>query len=797
VAVAVPRSPELIAAWIGILAAGCAYVPLDPAHPDERLLFQIRDAGACVLLADGPAAARLAAAPCPVLLLGDVLRGLEARAGEVPVDAGDLAYVIHTSGSTGRPKGVAVTHRGLSNLVEWHLRTFELGGLDRTSFLAGVSFDAAAWEVWPTLAAGASLHLPDEEIRAIPERLRDWLVTEGVTVAFLPTVTAARALSLAWPETGPLRLLLTGGDRLPQGSRPGIRFRVLNQYGPTETTVVATSGEVTEEAGAPAIGRPISNLRIHLLDGGFAAVPVGVPGELWISGPGLARGYLGNAALTADRFRPDPQAELPGGRLYRSGDLARWRADGRIEFLGRRDRQVKIRGVRVEPGEIETILAEHPAVREVFVAPRKDDSGERWLAAYVVATGEVPAARDLRDWARTHLPEALVPAAFAFLPELPLTRHGKVDAAALPAVRRGGGDRAPSLAPPRDAVEQRLAELWQEVLEVRIVGRTDSFFDLGGHSLAAVLLLDRVERHFGRRLPLASLFARPTLAAMAEALRDEEGEPSAGSLVALQPDGERTPLFCVHAAGGSVLPYRELAARLAPARPLLAFQAPGLDGGAPLASVEALAAHHVEVLRASRPQGPYLLAGWSLGGVVAVEMGRRLRAEGAEVTAVLLFDTVTPGAGALPEAPDEAILMELFARELGLPAAPFGRSRETLGQLPPERRLEWLCERARTAGRIPPTAGPEDVERLFGVFRSVVLAVRDHPLHPYSGRLVLFRASEGPRRPPALGWEELGTGGLDVEVVPGDHFTILREPDVARLAESLEAWLARVSPWPA
>ncbi|HEX8430060.1 MAG TPA: amino acid adenylation domain-containing protein, partial [Longimicrobium sp.] len=423
-----------------------------------------------------------------------------------------LAYVIYTSGSTGQPKGVMVEHRNLANLVHWHTDAFALAPGERASSVAGVGFDAAAWEIWPALCAGATLALPDDT--RDPEALLEWWAAQSLDVSFLPTPLAEFALDRGITG-GPSRTLLTGGDRLRRAPADGLGFTLVNNYGPTETTVVATSGAVTGSA-KPHIGRPIANARVYLLDGHGEPVAPGVAGEMYIGGAGVARGYLNRPELTAERFLEDPFSGEPGARMYRTGDLARWLPDGNIEFLGRTDFQVKIRGFRVEPGEIEARLAEHPAVREAVVVARDDAPGDARLVAYVVA-GDAVETDSLREHLAARLPEYMVPAAFVRLPALPLTPNGKVDRRALPAPE-GDAFASRGYEAALGDHERAVAAIWAAVLGVERVGRWDAFFDLGGHSLGAVQVVSRVRMALGVEASVGDLFLRPVLADFARGL---------------------------------------------------------------------------------------------------------------------------------------------------------------------------------------------------------------------------------------------------------------------------------------
>jgi len=522
VGVCLERSPELVVALVAILKAGAAYVPLDPAHPAERLAFMLRDAQAPVVLTHEGLRDRVAGLGARVICLDREETGSEGGDGcglPGPLDPASLAYVVYTSGSTGRPKGVEVTHGGLAHLVAWHRRAYALVPQDRTTLLASLSFDASVWEIWPTLTAGASLHLPDETTRSTPAALRSWLVEQDISVTFLPTPLAEAVLQEPWPEASPaLRWLLTGGDRLHPLAPHERAFRVVNHYGPTEVTVVTTAGAVdhAQDPGDPAIGRPIDNTRVYVLDRLGRPVPQGVAGELYIGGDGLARGYLRRPELTAERFVPDCCSGEPGARLYRTGDLVRHLEDGCLEFLGRADDQVKIRGFRVEPGEIEAALFAHPAIREAAVVAGEDGTGGVRLIAYAtLRPGATVAAEEIGRFLAGRVPDHMVPSTFEVLAALPLTPNGKIDRRAL-ALREAAPARFVQGGAPRTPVEQGLAEIWAGVLGLRRVGIHEDFFERGGHSLLATRVIGQVRRTFDVELPLRALFESPTVARLAE-----------------------------------------------------------------------------------------------------------------------------------------------------------------------------------------------------------------------------------------------------------------------------------------
>jgi amino acid adenylation domain-containing protein len=535
VAVLATRGPSLIAALYGVLKAGAAYLALDPDHPAERLAFMARDAGVPMVLAEPGLQAAAAACGVPTVLLEpeELQQSGECAAAAVPtVPPESLAYVIYTSGSTGRPKGVQIPHGGLVNLVRWHHAAYRLVPSDRVSQVAGLGFDASVWEIWPCLAAGASLWLAPEEVRPSPPRLRDWLARQGIDLSFLPTPLAEAALAGPWPAALALRALLTGGDRLQRRPGRGRGFRLVNHYGPTESSVVATVAEVAPEGpGAPLIGRPVDNHRVYLLDAEMQPVPPPAPGEIFLGGAGLARGYAGRPDLTAERFVPDPFASEPGSRLYRTGDRARHELSGALEFLGRLDEQLEVRGVRIEPGEIEAALDRCPGVRTSAVTRCDGAQGGPCLAAWWVAEEGVPAPSDaeIRSFLRDVLPEVMIPEVFVPLTSLPLTDHGKVDRRALGALPAAVTRRTATTAvwvAPRTPLEQVLAGMWCEVLGVERVGVHDDFFALGGHSLQAAELVAAVEESFDMQLSLRAFFAASTVAGLAARLL-EAADPRA------------------------------------------------------------------------------------------------------------------------------------------------------------------------------------------------------------------------------------------------------------------------------
>jgi amino acid adenylation domain-containing protein len=534
VGICIDRSLDMIVALLGVLKAGAAYVPLDPAFPKDRIDFMIQDAGLAVIVTHS----RLRA------LIGGEARAvcLDAERDEIAAESGahvessagasSLAYVIYTSGSTGRPKGVQLEHRSVVNFLRSMHREPGIGANDRVLSVTTLSFDIAGLEIFGPLTVGGTVIIADRATALDGQRLMELIDSSDATLMQATPATWRLLLESGWEGKSGLKILC-GGEALPRDIADRLLLsskELWNMYGPTETTIWSTVARVVPEERLPHIGRPIANTKVYVLDQSGQPMPIGVPGELYIGGDGVARGYLGRPELTAERFVNDPFVEQAGARMYRTGDLARWRADGVLECLGRVDQQVKIRGYRIEPGEIETLLAGYSAVAQAAVVARPDASGEQSLVAYLVATtGSALEAAALRRFLSETLPEYMIPSAFVVLPELPLTPNGKIDRKALPAPENRTIASA-TYASPQNETETAIVAIWQEVLKVERVGRHDNFFDLGGHSLLVVQVQNRLQKKFSRNIMLIELFQHSTVAALAAFL---EGDGSGAEEIEL------------------------------------------------------------------------------------------------------------------------------------------------------------------------------------------------------------------------------------------------------------------------
>ncbi len=645
VALALERSIELIVSIVAVAKTGGAFLCIDVDGPVERNAWIVADAGVAVVVSRRALAVVLPTVE-RVFLDDDIAREYPTTG---PPEAGSphsLAYVIYTSGTTGEPKGIAVEWCSLTNLACWHADAFGISARDRVSQIASPIFDAMVWEIWPNLSRGACICIPPDDIRASPAQLQSWLVSQRVTVAFVPTPLTETLLALQWPAETSLRTLLTGGDVLH--TRPGrfLPFALVNNYGPSECTVVATSGVISPDDDGhhlPSIGQPIAGVEIYLLDADGHPVPAGVPGEIFIGGQGVARGYINRPDITAERFIQCP-IQGQSTRLYRTGDLARRAPDGSIHFMGRLDGQIQLRGYRIEPGEIEAVLCRHPGVAEAVVVVRELDAREMLIAYVVAARGTDLHTQTIRRFLQAKLPRYMIPTCFVAVEHLPITANGKIDRARLPAPLLSSQTIFPEQAAAVSSLEQAIVEIWKSTLHLDAVGCDDNFFDLGGNSLLAIELLETIRLHVHRDLSLPGFFAAPTVRGLARLCEEPPTTSSTGILVPIQPVGSRPPFFCAAPVLGTVFPYYDLAYLMKPDQPFYGLQPLGIaDRNATSWAIESIARQYVRAIRQVQPEGPYHIGGWSFGGLVAFEMARQLVEEGEIVPLLLVLDTPAPG----------------------------------------------------------------------------------------------------------------------------------------------------------
>jgi amino acid adenylation domain-containing protein len=822
------RSLEMIIALLGILKAGGAYVSLDPKYPVERLQFMLEDAQPAVLLTQARLRKSLPQGldskqfisgkePARLICVDAEAQAISQEETGNPFSRAtpeSLAYVCFTSGSTGRPKGVCVPHRGVVRLVKGtNYATFTP---DETFLqLAPISFDASTFEIWGSLLNGARLEIFPPQFSSLSE-LGTFIQKSKITTLWLTAGLFHQMVEEQLESLQGVRQLLAGGDVLSvahvKNALANLKScRLINGYGPTENTTFTCchtiNGPCADDCSIP-IGRPLSNTQCYVLDRNFQPVPLGVYGELYTGGDGLADCYLNCPELTQEKFMANPFSTKPGARLYRTGDLVRYLPEGELEFLGRADLLVKIRGFRVEPGEIEAKLAKHPAVRDCVVVARDLASMDKQLVAYLVAACKPePTGSELRAYLKEKLPEYMVPSTYVSMEQLPLSPTGKVDRRALPAPDRGRPELEKQYLAPRDPVEVQLTLIWEELLGIQPIGVQDKFFDLGGHSLLAVRLFAHIEKTFGKKLPLTILFQTPTIEELANALRTKEVSSSRSLLVAIQDKGSKPPLFLIHGAGGGILwGYANLGVHFDGDQPIYGIESPGMRGMEELTSIEAMATRYVDEIRGVQPTGPYYLGGYCFGGNVAYEMARQLRARGEQVGLLALFESM-PLHGTYQRirwwSPGFAFH---FVPNLFYWIRDFWRLRPEVRRDVMERKFRvW----GRTVGRkllrksakkgqeafdlegvISTVQIPENEQRLWQVH---LRAVEEYVTKPYPGPATLFRTQRQPlfcSFDKGYGWGELAGEGVMINIIPGSHESIFMEPNVRHVATQLKKCLS-------
>jgi len=795
VAISHHPSPELIVGILGIVLAGGAYVPMNPEDPEERTTLLLQECGTRYLLTAGGNIANFNGTIVPLSEPDET-----AAAPAIPSPkAEDPAYLMFTSGSTGKPKGALIPHRAVTRLVR---NTNFISSREDDVFLlaAPATFDASTLEIWGALLNGAKLVIPDKGNGL--DQLADTIRKQGVTTLWLTAGLFNLMVEEHLESLSSLRYLLAGGDVL---SVPHVRkafaalpnTALINGYGPTENTTFTTCHRITAddlEKPAIPIGKAIANTSVHLLDVDGRPVPAGIPGELYTGGDGLAIGYWQDPELTSQKFIQHPQF----GRLYRTGDLCRWSPDGIIEFLGRRDHQVKVRGFRIELGEIEAVLATHPDIRESKVAVRGANSETKRIIAWVAPSeGKEISVPQLTHFLEERLPAFMCPDAIGVVEKFPVTRNGKIDVAALPDPRQKHVEAKGEQ--PVGEIEQRLAALWRELLELDEIGRNEDFFALGGHSLMALRMFSRISRDFGRSLPLSSLISHPTVQQLAMLLEPESNPPVAespgrGHLVTLSAGGDDTPLFCIHGGDGGILFYRDLAALLPKDTPVYAIESGELASSDPIqpTSIEDTAKAYVKTLLAAHPAGPIRLAGYSFGGVVAYEMAGILSTAGHRVEFVGLLDTHNPSAPSRSYSMMERV--GFYWKQNGnIPLIPrtFKLAGRFVEGVATNRRVKNEEQAATDQG---PAEAHGDLRRVQ-VRQENWRAMQAYKPRPYPGAITLFKAaiqSDKVWSPDDYGWSAL-TPDFRMIPVAGKHLTLFEPENVSHLADALRPALVRKS----
>jgi amino acid adenylation domain-containing protein len=823
VAVGILLAPsiEMVVGVLGILKAGGGYVPIDPSFPKDRIEFILEDSGVSVLLTHTALKELLKESGINVFCMDEDVKLLTAYDDgnlQSSVTPENHLYTIYTSGSTGRPKGVVVEQRQILNYLYAILNRFQLKPGAQYAMLQPLAVDSCNTVFIPSLCAGGTLHVMPPQQAADPHAVLEYFRHNRMEVLKIaPSHLSALVEACPTGELLPHNVLALGGEASPwdwiRGTLQPLALptsKMFIHYGPTETTVGMLTYRIQPDSPRRGthvpLGYSLPNTRVYVLDQGIQPVPIGVAGEIYIGGDCVARGYLNRPELTAERFTPDPFSNHPGARLYRTGDLARWLPGGEIEFLGRTDYQVKIRGFRIELNEIDAMLNQHARVERAITIARENGAAGKQIVSYVVqkrtgsdsgngsALDAKQLALRLRDFLKGQLPQYMIPSSIVVLDAMPLSPQGKVNLLALP-------DPSTevmlhdSLEMPRTLLQARLVEIWEEVLNTSPISITDDFFQIGGHSLLAVRMMTMIRNRLKRTIPLASLFRNSTIANLAKLLEQSSDGSASSVLVEIQPEGDEVPFFCVHPVGGSLFCYADLARELGRERPFYGLQAPGpgaFSEDSPHKSgttIEEIAALYIREIRRVRPDGPYLLGGWSMGGLIAFEMARQLNQHGERVGRLVLFDTHPPpqNRDAIVERDELPILVRFAADMSRLIGKDQGDLQEQFHTLDINKQRAMLLDALKRDAVLAEDAPEEEMDHLLSVFTRNAMAVDRYCLQRCEQRIVLFRAAEA-HAPKQLAqqWRRWAAGGVELCLMPGDHYSMLRRPKVSSVAEHLK-----------
>jgi aspartate racemase len=801
------NSIEMVIGIISILKAGGAFLPIDQDFPKERIEYIFKDSSISVLLSTGELKNEIQFEGKVVnpedksLFDGD---GSNLEKINCP---NDLAYVIYTSGSTGNPKGVQIEHTSIVNQIFGLEKLYPFNSSLNHILLAPFTFDPSVQQVFLPLTSGGKLFLVPKSVKHNVKELWEFIVSNKIDI--VNTVPSLMSLLLdhaAECDELHFKYIILAGESFSKNLYTRLRDtisadKIINIYGPTEATINTTLYEckLDEVNDTIPIGKPLMNYAVFILDELWELTPIGIPGEICISGVGLARGYLNNKVLTEEKFVDNPY--LPSDKMYRTGDLGKWTEDGNIEFLGRIDYQIKINGMRVELGEIETSLSQHPSIQESIVINQKYDSGKTRLIAYIVPKQRLKIHTDeLRSFLKDKLPDYMIPSAFVFMGSFPLTTHGKVDRRALPEPEQINHYKKEGFVPPRSELEIQLTKIWEKVLGIKPIGIKDEFFDLGGTSLLAMDLFAQIEKKFGQRLPLALIIDAPMVEKLARIIEEGKGFSHWSPLVAIQPEGSNLPFFCIHGHKGNVLGFHDLARYMGKDQPFYGLQAAGLDGK-PFNkyNIHDMAYNYLKEIRKIQTKGPYFIGGWCMGGLIAFEMAQILQANNEKVSLLAMIEA--PFEEIYPKRLPEITFSRRMINKI------FDRIRFenlVLKSLSSKRKLSYISGKMK----IRLTNYQVRLEKIIGSFLSRfnlsikhsfiykltylydahVEAIVSYKPQPYSGKVSVFKADRQPLgiySDPKLGWGDFFKGEVDIFEFPGHHLNTFIDPSLRVLAKQL------------
>ncbi|MBE9008373.1 amino acid adenylation domain-containing protein [Fortiea sp. LEGE XX443] len=812
VGVCVERSLEMVVCLLGILKAGGAYIPIDPEYPQERIAYMLEDSQVKVLLTQEKLLTQIPQHQAHTICIDTEWKKISTQPNtnlESGVKPDNLAYVIYTSGSTGKPKGAMNTHKGICNRLLWMQETYQINSTDRVLQKTPFSFDVSVWEFFWTLLTGARLVIAQPGGHRDSSYLINLIIQEQITTLhFVPSMLQIFLASRGVEKCTSIKRVICSGEALPLDLQNRFFKRLdcelHNLYGPTEAAIDVTFWQCQKNSNLKTvpIGRPIANTQIYILDEDLRPVDFGAIAEIYIGGVGVARGYLNRPELTKEKFIPNPfkNSKFASQYLYKTGDLARYLPDGNIEYIGRTDYQVKIRGYRIEIGEVENVLALHPQVREAVIIARTDNTAEKQLIAYITYNSEKPTLNSLHHFLKSQLPDFMIPAAFVMLEALPLTPSGKVDRKALPQPDISHFSESNDFVAPRNQVEAQLVKIWSEILNLPQIGVKDNFFALGGDSLKALHLISRIEQHFAKEIPLATLLTNPVITELATVIQDSSIQILHSPLVPIQPQGNQQPFFCIHPAGGHVLCYFKLAHYIGNEQPFYGLQAQGFYGDEePLTSIEEMASLYVKTICEFQTQGSYQVGGWSFGGVVAYEVAQQLKRQGKEVSLLAILDSYVPILLDKQKPIDDVYLVGVLSRVFG---GMFGQDNlvkpNEIQHLSVEEKINYIIDKARQAKIFPPGVERQNNRRILDVLVGTLKATYAYKRQPYPGKVTVFRAREKHimAPDPTLVWVELfsvmAAEEINIVDVPGNHYTFVLEPHVEVLAQHLKACLDEV-----
>ncbi|MFN6566176.1 amino acid adenylation domain-containing protein [Dendronalium sp. ChiSLP03b] len=807
VGICLERSIDMVVAILAIFKAGGAYLPLDPNYPVERLQFMLADSQVSLVISNTLLINRLE--KITAIALDTEWDTLQKESQENPASkpcGNDTAYVIYTSGSTGTPKGVLGTHQGTVNGLHWLWKTYPFGTDEICCQKTAISFVDSVWEIFAPLLQGIPTVIIPDAIAKDPQLFLETLDSHKVSrLVLVPSLLRILldSYSHLTQNLSHLRLWISSGETLTVDLAQNFQkllpnAKLINLYGSSEVSANVTfydTNLLTEQSTTVPIGYPIDNTQVYVLDRHLQLVPIGIVGELYIGGDGLAKGYLHRLELTGERFIDNPF--VPGTKLYKTGDLVRYLNNGQLEYLGRYDDQIKIRGFRVELAEITSAITQHPSVQDAVVISRNDAQGEQYLVAYIVTNQENLIPQILQHL-QQKLPSFMIPSAFVVVDAIPLTPNGKVDKNSLPTddILRPNSNK--SFIAPRNFTELALEKIWANLLNISPIGVTDNFFELGGHSFLAVRLMAKIYEHFGHNLPLSTLFENTTIEKLAKIVSQPVSFGSGSPLVAIQSSGSLRPFFCVHAAGGDVNNYPILAKKLGKEQPFYALEQTPEQLDFAVISVEATATNYLKEIRTIQPEGPYLLGGWCYGGVIAFEMAQQLQKQGETVDLLVVIDAILPEIVIQPTEDDDAkFLLRLAESVKSWFNVDFSVSYEELRKLPVDEQFHLLFKKADLEFS---DTEMEQYLRGFKLFKAHIQAMRNYVPQVYPHEITLFRASEiithdfesseFSTDDPLLGWGKCSIQPIKIIEVPGNHFSMFVDPHVQKLANQLKICLA-------